>query len=320
MPLTATPILPRFGAEISGLDVTRKLTPDEVRQVIEAQEKWGVTVWRNTGLSDEQHVEFSRNFGYLERVPRRDGASYRLPFRELFDASNLNVDGEITTDQAAIQYRKGDRLWHTDSAFMEKRTSYSLLLAHSVPKQGGETWFADTRSAYDDLPQEMKDVLEDKIGINSLWWSRKLAGADIPDEEIEERFRAKHPLVHTHSSGRKALFIAAHTMDVEGLDKDEGRVLIKQLIEHCTQPQYVFSVKWNVGDMVIWDNLCSMHRGGEYDYNSEKRDMRRTTVREGTEPFSIIDDDPFSQLFSHIPKVVDIERGRTQSKDATVGY
>lgn len=319
MQLKATPILPRFGAEITGLDITRKLTPEQVRAVIDTQNEWGVTVWRNTGLTDEQHVEFSRNFGYLERVPRREGTKYRLPFRELFDASNLNVDGEITTDQAAIQYRKGDRLWHTDSAFMEKRTSYSILLAHTVPGEGGETWFADTRSAYEDLPQDMKDFLEDKIGINSLWWSRKLAGAEIPDEEIEERFRAKHPLVHTHASGRKSLFIAAHTMDIEGMDKEEGRALIRQLIEHSTQPQYIFKVQWNVGDMVIWDNLCSMHRGGEFDYNAEKRDMRRTTVREGTEPFSMIDDDPFSQLFAKIPKVVDIERGRTQVQGAAAG-
>jgi alpha-ketoglutarate-dependent 2,4-dichlorophenoxyacetate dioxygenase len=315
MPLTATPILPRFGAEISGLDVTRKLTPDEVRQVIEAQEKWGVTVWRNTGLSDEQHVEFSRNFGYLERVPRRDGASYRLPFRELFDASNLNVDGEITTDQAAIQYRKGDRLWHTDSAFMEKRTSYSLLLAHSVPKQGGETWFADTRSAYEDLPRDMKEFLEDKIGINSLWWSRMKAGADISEEEIDARFKARHPLVHVHrGSGRKALFIAAHTMDVEGMDKQEGRDLIQQLIEHCTQPQYIFSVKWNPGDLVIWDNLCSMHKGGEFDYSNEKRDMRRTTVREGTEPHTMDLDDPFTKLFAETPKIVDIQGARAAGR------
>ena len=312
MPLKVEPILPRFGAECSGLDLTRPLGADEVKQVTDAMDTWGVTVWRNTGMNDDQHVEFSRNFGYLERVPRREGARYRLPFRELFDASNLNVDGEITQDQSAIQYRKGDRLWHTDSAFMEKRTSYSLLLAHSVPPEGGETWFADTRSAYDDLPQDMKDLLEDKVGINTLWWSRKMAGADIADEEIDERPKAKHPLVHVHKgSGRKALFIAAHTMDVEGMDKDEGRALIRQLIEHATQPQYVFSVKWNVGDMVIWDNLCSMHKGGEYDYAKYPRDMRRTTVREGTEPHQLeTGDDPFSELFSRTPKTVDIQGAR----------
>jgi len=316
MSLKVEPILPNFGAECSGLDITRPLRSDEVRQVTDAMDRFGVTVWRNTGLTDEQHVEFSRNFGYLERVPKREGMKMRLPFRELFDASNLNVEGEITRDEAAIQYRKGDRLWHTDSAFLEKRTSYSLLLAHQVPPVGGETWFADTRGAYEDLSPELKDFLEDKVGINSLWWSRKLAGADIPDEEIEGRPRARHPLVHVHKgSGRKALFIAAHTMDIEGMPKDEGRALIRQLIEHCTQPQYVFSVKWNAGDMVIWDNLCSMHRGGEFDYSNYKRDMRRTTVREGTEPHTMESgDDPYTELFARSPKVVDIQGARVAGR------
>ena len=312
MPLQVTPILPRFGAECSRLDLTRPLSPEEVTQDNGAMDTWGVTVWRNTGMNDAQHVEFSRNFGYLERVPRREGMPYRLPFRELFDASNLNLEGEVTNDPAAIQYRKGDRLWHTDSAFMEKRTSYSLLLAHEVPPEGGETSFADTRSAYEDLPQEMKDFLEDKVGVHSLWWSRKLAGADIADEEIEERPTARHTLVHVHKgSGRKALFIAAHTMDIEGMPREEGRALIRRLIAHCTQPQYVFSVEWHVGDMVIWYNLCSMHRGGDYEYDKYKRDMRRTTVREGTEPHQLeTGDDPFGQLFAKPPEVVDIQAAR----------
>lgn len=312
MPLKVEPILPRFGGECSGLDLTKPLTAEEVRQVTDAMDAWGVTVWRNTGMNDEQHVTFSRNFGYLERVPRRDGVRMRLPYRELFDASNLNVDGEITQDVAAIQYRKGDRLWHTDSAFMEKRTSYSLLLAHEVPPEGGETSFADTRSAYEELPRDMQEFLENKIGINSLWWSRKLAGAEISEEEIAQRPKARHPLVHTHAgSGRKSLFIAAHTMDIEGMPSDEGRALIKRLIEHVTQPKHVFSVRWNVGDLVIWDNLCSMHRGGDYDYAKYKRDMRRTTVREGTEPHQLeTGDDPFAELFAKPPETVDIQGAR----------
>jgi len=313
--LKVEPILPKFGAECSGLDITRPLSPDELKQVTDAMDKYGVCVYRNTGLNDAQHVDFSRNFGYLERVPVREGARTRLPFRELFDASNLTIDGDITKDEAAIQYRKGDRLWHTDSAFMEKRTSYSLLLAHEVPGEGGETWFADTRSAYEDLPQDMKDLIDDKVGLNSLWWSRKQAGAAIPEEEIASRFRARHPLVHVHKgSGRKALFIAAHTMDIEGMPSDEGRALLKQLIDHATQPQYTFSVKWNVGDLVIWDNLCSMHRGGEFDYETLKRDMRRTTVREGTEPHTMDLDDPFGKLFAETPKTVDIVGARDDGR------
>jgi len=314
MTLTVTPILPRFGAECSGLDITRPLSADDLADVIRAMDTWGVTVWRNTGMDDAQHVAFSRNFGYLERVPAREGVKMRLPFRELFDASNLNVEGAITKDEAAISYRKGDRLWHTDSAFMEKRTSYSLLLAHEVPQEGGQTWFADTRSAYEDLPQEMKDKLEGLVGINSLWWSRMKAGAEIDEAEIDARPKAEHPLVHVHKgSGRKTLFIAAHTMDIKGMDKAEGRALLKLLIDHCTQPQYVFNVSWNPGDMVIWDNLCSMHRGGEFDAANEKRDMRRTTVREGTEPHQMeTGDDPFAKLFETAPRKVDIAAARVE--------
>ncbi|GAA0272427.1 TauD/TfdA family dioxygenase [Alteraurantiacibacter aestuarii] len=314
MPLKVEPILPKFGAECSGLDLTKPLSADELKQVTDAMDTYGVTVWRNTGLTDEQHVEFSRNFGYLERVPLREGAKYRLSCRELFDASNLNLDGQITQDKAAIEYRKGDRLWHTDSAYMEKRTSYSMLLAHAVPPPGvgGETWFADTRSAYHDLSPEMKALIEDKVGLNSLWWSRKQAGADIDEAEIDARPKARHPLVHVHKgSGRKSLFIAAHTMDIEGMDKAEGRALLQQLIAHATQPQYVFNVKWNVGDLVIWDNLCTMHRGGEYDYTAYRRDMRRTTVREGTEPHTMdTGDDPFTELFAATPRTVDINAAR----------
>jgi alpha-ketoglutarate-dependent 2,4-dichlorophenoxyacetate dioxygenase len=315
VPLKVEPILPGFGAMCSGIDLTKPLTDAELAEITDAMDTYGVTVWRNTGLTDEQHVEFSRNFGYLERVPqRKDGQKMRLPFRELFDASNLNLEGEITRDPAAIEYRKGDRLWHTDSAFLEKRTSYSILLAHVVPPEGagGETWFADARTAYEDLPQETKDLIEDKIGINTLWWSRKKAGADITEEEIDQRPKAKHPIVHTHKgSGRKSLFIAAHTMDIEGMDKEEGRKLIADLIAHTTQPQYTFNHNWQVGDMVIWDNLCTMHRGGEYDYNAHKRDMRRTTVREGTEPHLMeTGDDPYTELFSKSPVAVDINRAR----------
>jgi len=318
MPLTVQPILPRFGAECSGLDLTRPLSPDEVRQVSDAMDSYGVCVFRNTGLDDAGHVAFSRNFGFLERVPVREGMKTRLRFRELFDASNLNVEGEITDDPAAVSYRKGDRLWHTDSAFMEKRTSYSLLLAHEVPpaSAGGATWFADTRSAYDDLDQATKDLIEDKVGINSLWWSRKQAGAEIAEEEIDSRPKARHPLVHVHrGSGRKALFIAAHTMDIEGMDKAEGRALIRRLIEHATQAQYVFSVSYGVGDLVIWDNLCTMHRGGEFDYSAHKRDMRRTTVREGTEPHQLeTGDDPFGELFGRAPVTVDINAARAAGR------
>ncbi|MFC4257285.1 TauD/TfdA family dioxygenase [Altererythrobacter xixiisoli] len=298
MSLTVQPILPRFGAEVSGIDITRPLDEEQRQAVIAAMNRWGVCVYRNTGLDDASHVAFSRNFGHLEKSPMRPGRN-RLEHRELFDASNLDVDGNITRDPVAITYRKGDRLWHTDSAFMEKRTSYSLLLAHQVPKEAGETWFADTRSAWEDLPQSMKDKVRNLKGINSLWWSRRKAGAEVSEEQLASGLKAVHPLVHVHrGSGREALFIAAHTMGIEGMPDDEARALIDELIAFTTQPEYTFKVKYAPGDLVIWDNLCSMHRGGEFDAANEARDMRRTTVREGTEPYAVESDDPFTELFS----------------------
>ncbi|HEY5411692.1 MAG TPA: TauD/TfdA family dioxygenase [Caulobacteraceae bacterium] len=296
MPLTVKPILPRFGAEISGIDITGPLDEAAQREILTAQDQWGVTVWRGTGLTDESHIAFSRIFGHLELAPTPPGRPTRHRRQEIFDASNLDHAGEIITNDMVRLHKKGDRLWHTDSSFMPMRSAYSLLLCHEAPPAAGETWFADTRSAYDDLPQAMKDRLEGLVADHSIWWSRKMAGYPFTEEEIDGRPSAQHPLVHVHAgSGRKALYIAAHARDIVGMPREEGRALLKELTEFATQPQYVFNVRYQPGDMVIWDNLCSMHRGGDFDDLNHRRDMRRTTVREGVPPEQ--PDDPFGELF-----------------------
>ncbi len=295
MAIQVTPILPRFGAEISGVDITRPLDEATRQEIVALQDRWGVTVWRNTGLDDESHVQFSRIFGHLERAPF-GSRKMRYKHEELFDAGNLDGDGNIITNDMIRLHKKGDRLWHTDSSFMPMRSAYSLLLCHEAPPEGGPTWFADTRSAYEDLPQAMKDRVEDLVCEHSLWWSRKMAGFPFTEEEIDAKPSARHPMVHVHQgSGRKALYVAAHARFVLGMDVEEGRALLKELIEWCTQPQYVFSVHYKPGDMVIWDNLCSMHRGGDYDDLAHRRDMRRATVREGAPPAE--PDDPFGDMF-----------------------
>lgn len=296
MPLTATPILPKFGAEMSGVDITKPLDEPTKKAVIDAQNTWGVTVWRNTGLTDETHIAFSRIFGHIELAPSLGARKGRHRYREIFDASNLDAEGNIIDNDMIRLHKKGDRLWHTDSSFMEIRSAQSLLLCHEAPPEGGQTWFADTRTAYDDLPQSMKDRIEGLSARHSLWWSRKSAGYPLTEEEIDQRPHAVHPLVHVHQgSGRKALFVAAHARDIIGLPTDEGRALLKELIEFATQPQYVFAVTYKPGDMAIWDNLCSMHRGGEFEDAKYRRDMRRTTIREGAPP--TVPDDPFTDLF-----------------------
>ena len=282
MPVAVTPITPHFGAEISGVDLTRPLDEATRRDLIDAQNQWGVTIHRNTGLDDDSHVAFSRIFGHLEVAPHK-GRKVRYRREELFDAGNLDGDGEIIQDELIRLHKKGDRLWHTDSSFMPMRSAYSLLLAHEVPPVGGETWFADTRGAYDDLPQAMKDRIEGLEAVHSIWWSRKVAGYPFTEEDIDSRPSARHPLVHVHQgSGRKALYIAAHARDIVGLPRDEGRALLAELAAFATQPKYVFKVKYAVGDMVIWDNRGVLHRACRYDEDSP-RDMHRTTLT-GDEP------------------------------------
>lgn len=287
MALEIRKLAPTFGAEVSGIAITRPLTPEEEADVIDAIATYGVCVYRDTGLTDETHVWFSRVFGNLWTVAGQTGRPtydrYSSPY--LFDAGNLTKDGAITRDELALTRKKGDRLWHTDSSFTTERTTYSLLLAHEVTAEGGETHFADMRAAYDALSDATKQRIDGLVAEHSYLYSRQQAGFPVSDEEIDRAFKARHPLVHVHpGSGRKSLYIAAHAMGIVGMDKAAGRALLDELIAHATQPQFTFSHRWRVGDLVIWDNFCTMHRGGDYDTANERRDLRRTTVMASPPP------------------------------------
>jgi alpha-ketoglutarate-dependent 2,4-dichlorophenoxyacetate dioxygenase len=299
MSITVKPITPKFGAEVCGIDLTKPLSQGEVGEVIEAMDQWGVCVYRDTGLTDETHIAFSRQLGPLFQVPgfsRNSGQAApsaapapspafrsRHKHLEIFDASNLDADGNIVESEMTMIHKRGDRQWHTDSSFSpDGRASYSLLLAHEVPPVGGPTHFADVRSAYEDLPLETQDRIENLVASHSVWYSRMTAGLPITEQEIAKRPSAQHRLVQTHEgSGRKTLYIAAHASHVVDMPVDEGRKLLRELIDFATQPQYTFSLYYRPGDLVIWDNRCSMHRGGDYDDRAYRRDMRRTTVRDG---------------------------------------
>jgi len=282
--LSFTAAGPSFCAEVAGVDFSRPLDPATFKQVVAGMDRYGVCVYRNTGLDDARHIAFSRLFGQLEHAPKLFGKNVsRFQFPELFDAGNLDANGNILVDERRRLYNKGNALWHTDSSFNPHRSAYSLLLAHEVPPAGGDTHFADMRAAYDALPPEMKAHIEPLVAEHWLWHSRMLAGYPEPTEaERQAKPPAQHQLVQVHpGSKRKTLYIAKHASHIVGLPVDEGRKLLTDLIDFATQPQFVRAVSWQQpGDLVIWDNRCTMHRATPFDDTVYRRDMGRTTVLE----------------------------------------
>lgn len=286
--MDAKPLHPLFGAEVTGLDLTvpaNTLPATELKSLID---RFGVVVFRNPQpLTDDQHVAFSRLFGPVEvgATFKIQGDKKRINNPALVDVGNLDADGNIMKpDNRRMLFRKGDRLWHADMSFMPNRATYSLLLGHEIPppSAGGDTLFADMRSAYDALPPAMKTLVEDLIVEHSIWHSRRLAGFPEPtQEEVDSRLPAYHRLVHVHpGSGRKSLYLAAHASHIVGWPIELGRGLIKNLMSFATQEQFVYRHVWRLGDLLMWDNLSTMHRATDFEDAKYRRDMRRATCRE----------------------------------------
>jgi alpha-ketoglutarate-dependent 2,4-dichlorophenoxyacetate dioxygenase len=284
MALDIKTIGPSFVAEVSGVDFSRPIDANTLAAIIAAMDRYAVCVFRATALKDASHIAFSRLLGKLEHAPRLFGKSItRFDRPELFDAGNLDASGQILVDERRRIYNKGNALWHTDSSFNPHRSSYSLLLAHEVPPVGGDTQFADVRAAYDSLPAALRTKIENLWAEHWLWHSRMLAGYPQPtEEERQAKPPARHKLVQTHpGSHRKTLYIASHASHIVDWPIEAGRQLLRELLEFATQPQFVQSVAWKQpGDLVIWDNRCTMHRATPFEDTIHRRDMRRTTVFE----------------------------------------
>jgi len=280
------PLHPLFAAELIGADLADPPSADLVRTVEDAMAKYAVLVVRDQGhVGDAEHIRFSRAFGPLELPPNigltTAGAAKRRFAPELYDASNLDVDGEIApADSLRRRYAKGNELFHTDSSFHAMPTKWSLLFGHIVTPERGATEFVDTRVAYDRLPQEMKNRIDGLTVEHNVWTSREKAGFTDVDKMRGSIEPGIHPLVRTSASGRKALYIGSHADHIIGMDLDEGRALLNELVERATTPDQIYAHHWRQGDLVIWDNRCTMHRATEFDYLNHKRDLRRTTINE----------------------------------------
>jgi alpha-ketoglutarate-dependent 2,4-dichlorophenoxyacetate dioxygenase len=275
------PLHPLFAAEIIGLDTSAPVTPETVAAVEGAMATHGVCVIREASLKDEDHIRFSQAFGSVELPPPAEASRRKAVARQLYDVTNLGDDGEIipsTLDAKTQEILEG---FHTDSPFNTDPTKWSLLLGHVVPPEGANTNFIDLRAVYRDLPQEMKERIEHLVAVHDLFGAFERRGVAFGNEALRKQFpRVEHPLVRASASGRKTLYLGWHAVGVVGWEERDGCVLLDELYAFATQDRYVYSHRWRQGDLVIWDNRCTMHAATPYERNRYKRDCRRTTINE----------------------------------------
>src|SRR5437867_12476124 len=275
-------IHPVFVGEVSGIDISRPLSRDEIAAVEAGMDRYAVLVFHDQKLTDEQQMAFSRNFGPLEDA--RGGNITKPEDKRLQvgmnDVSNLGKDGRPLDRESRVRlFNLGNMLWHSDSSFRPIPAKYSLLSAGVVNPVGGNTEFADMRAAYDALDADTKAQIEDLICEHSLMYSRGSLGmVDFTDEERAMFRPVRQRLVRTHPvTGRKSLYLSSHAGGIVGMPMPEARILLRDLNEHATQPRFVYAHAWRPWDLAVCDNRQVMHRGRRYDQR-QPRDMRRTTI------------------------------------------
>jgi alpha-ketoglutarate-dependent 2,4-dichlorophenoxyacetate dioxygenase len=282
MSIAIRQIHPVFVGEVSGIDISKPLSPDEVAAIDEGMIRYAVLVFHDQKLTDDQQMAFTLNFGTLEDA--RGGNITKPEDRRLQvgmnDVSNLGKDGHPLERDSRVQlFNLGNMLWHSDSSFRAVPAKYSLLSARLVNPVGGNTEYADMRAAYDALDAQTKAQIDELICEHSLMYSRGSLGLVDYSEEEKAMFRpVRQRLVRTHPvTGRKSLYLSSHAGAILNMPTPEARILLRDLNEHATQPQFVYVHRWQPWDFVMWDNRRTMHRVRRYD-QSRPRDMRRTTL------------------------------------------
>ncbi len=282
MSMTVKQLGPGFAGEVSGLDLTKPLPKEDVAAIHAAMDRYAVLVFHGQNFTDETQLAFTQQLGPIERTigtSLRRPDQYRLP-DTFADVSNLDKDGKpLPRDDRRRLYALGNQLWHSDSSFKVVPAKYSLLHARTVTSKGGNTDFAWMRAAYEALDAETKAVCEPLICEHSQMYSRAIHGfTDFTDEERVRMKPVLQRLVRVHpSTGKKSLYLSSHAGKIVGWPDPEAKAFLMDLTEFATQREFKYSHKWQVGDLVMWDNQQTMHRARPFPHQ-EVRDVRRTTL------------------------------------------
>ena len=282
MSLDIRQVGPCFAGAVGGIDLRQPLSSADAEAIHAGMDKYAVLVFRGQVLSQEQHLAFTVALGEIEHsigASLRAANETRVP-TTFADVSNLGKDDKpYDREDRRRLFAIGNRLWHSDSSFKVVPAKYSLLHALSIPSKGGNTEFAYMPDAYDALDAAVKVEIEDLVCEHSQMFSRQQVGFfDFSDEEKQRFAPVRQRLVRIHpSTGRKSLFLASHAGSILGMPIPEARLLLRDLTEHATHERFVHVHRWQVGDLVIWDNRQTMHRARSFPAD-ERRDLRRTTI------------------------------------------
>jgi alpha-ketoglutarate-dependent 2,4-dichlorophenoxyacetate dioxygenase len=280
---------PTFVAEVSPVDLRQVHDAQTLAEIRAGMDAHAILVFRDQPLTDDQQTAFAQRLdGQLHTKTGTAALGLnRLANDALADISNLDERGDIAkADHRRRAYSLGNRLWHTDASFQDPAGRYSMLSAKVIPPVGADTEYADMRAAYDALPEDTKARLEGLRVHHSIAYSRQTLGFEFSAEEAGRLEGAVHPLVRViPRSGRRSLYLASHASRIVDWPLPEGRLLLRDLIEHATQPQFVYRHRWAVADLVIWDNRATMHRARPFDDLTQRRELRRVTTLD-IEPFA----------------------------------
>ena len=278
---------PDFVGFVSEIDLKKSLDNNLIKEIDNAINKFSVLVFKNQNINDNEQVRFTKYFGQIEASGNKSNitkAEDRRLSTDLADVSNLDKNNKpFTQNDPRRIFNLGNRLWHTDSSFKKIPAKYSLLSARNISKEGGNTEFADMRSAYDNLDNKTKSKIDTIICEHSLIYSRQRLGFDmvkeLSSEEIKNFTPVEQPLIRKNKiTNRKTLFLSSHIGKIKNWIRPDSMCFIDDLIEYATQLKFKYVHEWSKNDLIIWDNRQTMHRARAYDDLKENRDMRRTTV------------------------------------------
>jgi alpha-ketoglutarate-dependent 2,4-dichlorophenoxyacetate dioxygenase len=273
---------PRFFGEASSIALRETFDAETLAAIRAGMDEHAVLVFHDQAFTDAEQIAFAQRLdGKLHaKTGARVVAQNRFGNEALTDISNVGVDGNIlAADDRRREYSLGNRLWHTDASFEDPPGRYSMLHARVIPDEAADTEFADLRAAWDALDEKTQAKIENLRAHHSIAYSRQVLGFEFSQEEAAMLPGAVHPLVRTiPRSGRRSLYLASHANRIEGMRIPDGRLLIRELTEHATQREFVHRHRWRVGDLVIWDNRCTMHRATRFDDASLRRELRRVTT------------------------------------------